>query len=107
MKKTYNKLVRDKIIDKIIANGEKPKYSTLTKEQYINELHKKLLEEVNEFVEADDPEELADVLEVLLAIAKIKNIKLEDAEAIRRQKRLKRGGFDKKIYLEEVETFEK
>ena len=69
-------------------------------------MHKKLFEEANEFVENDDPEELADLLEVVYAIAKHKNINMEDVENIRLKKREKRGGFEDKIYLEGVEESE-
>ena len=100
---SYNKLVRDKIVDIIKSKGENPKYHTLTDTEYLEELHKKLFEEANEFVEADDPEELADLLEVLYSIAKVKNISLKEVEKIRQEKCNKRGGFDKKIYLEDVE----
>ena len=100
---SYGKLVRDRIIDIIKANGENPVYHTLSDEEYLKELHKKLFEEANEFVEADDPEELADLLEVIYAIAKHKNIKLEEVEQIRVKKREKRGGFENKIYLKSVE----
>ena len=104
---SYTKLVRDKIIDIIKSNGENPKYHTLTDEEYLVELHKKLFEEANEFVEEDSPEELADLLEVLYSIAKVKNISLEEVEKIRLKKREKRGGFDKKIYLEDVEELKR
>ena len=104
---SYGKLVRDRIIDIITANGENPIYHTLGDEEYLAELHKKLFEEANEFVENDDPEELADLLEVLYAIAKHKNINMQEVEQIRLTKREKRGGFDKKIYLEGVEEFKK
>jgi predicted house-cleaning noncanonical NTP pyrophosphatase (MazG superfamily) len=100
---SYNKLVRDKITNIIKKNGETPKCRILSDEEYLEELHKKLFEEANEFVEADDPEELADLLEVVYAIAKHKNINMEEVEQIRLNKREKRGGFDKKIYLEGVE----
>ena len=100
---SYGKLVRDRIIDIIRANGENPIYHILSDEEYLNELHKKLFEEANEFVENDDPEELADLLEVIYAIAKHKNINMQEVEQIRLNKRDKRGGFDKKIYLEGVE----
>ena len=103
---SYGKLVRDKIIDIITANGEKPIYHTLSDEEYLNELHKKLFEEANEFVENDNPEELADLLEVIYAIAKHKNINMQEVEQIRLNKREKRGGFDSKIYLEGVEESE-
>ena len=100
---SYGKLVRDRIIDIIRANGENPIYHTLSDEEYLNELHKKLFEEANEFVENDDPEELEDLLEVVYAIAKHKNINMEEVEKERLKKRDKRGGFDEKIYLEGVE----
>lgn len=100
---SYGKLVRDKIIDIITANGEKPIYHTLSDEEYLNELHKKLFEEANEFVENDNPEELADLLEVIYAIAKHKNINMQEVEKERVKKREKRGGFEDKIYLETVE----
>ena len=99
---SYGKLVRDKIIDIIKDNGETPIYHTLNDEEYLNELHKKLLEEANEFIAEDDPEELADLIEVVYAIAKHKNINLQDVENIRVDKREKRGGFEKKIYLKDV-----
>ena len=103
---SYGKLVRDKIIDIITANGEKPIYHTLSDEEYLNELHKKLFEEANEFVENDNPEELADLLEVIYAIAKHKNINMQEVEKERVKKREKRGGFEEKIYLEGVEESE-
>lgn len=104
---SYGKLVRDKIIDIITANGEKPIYHTLSDEEYLNELHKKLFEEANEFVENDNPEELADLLEVIYAIAKHKNINMQEVEKERVKKREKRGGFEEKIYLEGVEELKR
>ena len=104
---SYGKLVRDRIIDIIKENGETPIYHTLSDEEYLKELHKKLLEEANEFIEADDKEELADLLEVVYAIAKHKNINMDEVEKIRVKKREKRGGFEDKIYLETVEELKK
>ena len=100
---SYNKLVRDKIIDIIIAKGEKPVFHTLSDEEYLAELHNKLIEEAHELIENDDIEEFADLMEVVYTIAKHKNINMEEVEDIRVKKREKRGGFDKKIYLEGVE----
>lgn len=100
---SYNKLVRDKIIDIIKAKNQNPQYHILSEEEYIDELHKKLFEEANEFVEADDPEEMADLLEVIYAIAEFRKINLNEVEQIRLEKREKRGGFNEKIYLENVE----
>lgn len=47
-------------------------------------------------------EELADVLEVINAIAKHQNITLENIEKIRRIKKEERGWFENRIILDET-----
>ncbi len=100
--KTYNKLVRDNIPDIIIKNGETPTIKFLNDTDYVNLLELKLLEEVNEYLEDKNIEELADIYEVYLAILKSKNIEIEEVINVATRKREKNGGFDKKIYLESV-----
>ena len=102
MKKVYNKLVRDKIPEIIEKSGNKCVISTLSDEEYAKMLDEKLLEEVAEYKADKNAEELADILEVVYAIAKNKGITEEDLNEIRAQKQHKRGGFDKKIYLEKT-----
>ena len=67
-----------------------------------------MLEESNEVIDTksskETMEELADVLEVLKSIAKLNNKKLEDIIEIANQKRLKRGGFERRIFLEKTNT---
>ena len=104
MKYVYNKLVRDKIpenIDKI--EGRKASYKILSDEEYLQELDKKLFEEAHEFVEEHSVEELADLMEVVSAIMKVQNISLEDVEKARKIKNDKKGKFEDKIYLIDVE----
>ena len=48
---TYNKLVRDKIVDIINKEGKQATYRVLNDEEYLNELNKKLIEESHEFIE--------------------------------------------------------
>lgn len=103
--KKYNKLVRDKIPEIILNNNEKPITRILDDQSYKNELEKKLLEEYNEVLESsgkDRLEELADMLEVISSLATLEQSSLNEVNEIAKQKRLKRGGFDKKIYLEKV-----
>lgn len=103
--KKYNKLVRDKIPEIILNNNEKPITRILDDQSYKKELEKKLLEEYNEVLESsgkDRLEELSDMLEVITYLATLENSSLEQVRKIAKQKRLKRGGFDKKIYLEKV-----
>ena len=62
----------------------------------------KLNEELAEFQESKSMEELADLLEVIRAVAAARGSSIEEVEAIRRDKAEKRGGFEKKILLTEV-----
>ena len=101
--KTYNKLVRDNIPEIMINNGAKPVTRILSDEEYEQELDKKLLEEVNEYLESNDLLEIADIEEVLISLLKLKNISREELENIRIDKATKRGSFDKKIFLEKEE----
>jgi len=106
MEKIYNKLVRDNIPEIIINNNGEPFTRILTDKEYKIELEKKLYEEYQEVLNAIDSnnriEELADMLEIIISLANIENKTLEDVIEVAKTKRLKRGGFDKKIYLEKV-----
>ena len=67
----------------------------------------KLLEETNEVISSKSSgetlEELADVLEILMSIAsKLNGKTLDDVLKIAAQKKLKRGGFEKRIFLEKT-----
>ena len=104
MKYTYNKLVRDKITENINSmEGRKATWRIMDDDEYIKELNKKLLEEAHEFIEENAIEELADVMEVIQSIMRIKNISYEELKNVQQMKREKKGGFSNKIYLVEVE----
>ena len=105
MERIYNKLVRDKIPNIIKAKGETSVVRILDEVEYKNELEKKLYEEYTEVLNAsgaDRIEELADMLEVMISLAKLENKSLEDILKIRQEKKNKRGDFEEKIYLEKV-----
>lgn len=106
MEQIFNKLVRDNIPDIIKNNGDEAVTRTLEREEYRTELNKKLLEEVNEVLDAGNNEEtleeLADVLEIIKSIAELNNNKLDDVINAAEQKRIKRGGFEKRIFLEKT-----
>ena len=104
MKYVYNKLVRDKIPENINnTEGRKANYKILSNEEYLIELDKKLFEEAHEFIEEHSVEELADLIEVISAIMKSKNISLDDVEKARKIKNDKKGKFEDKIFLIDVE----
>lgn len=98
----YNKLVRDNIPDIIKKNGATPIIRILDDEEYFKELNRKLKEELNEYLDGNDIEELADLYEVMLAILDYKKMSLMEFDIIRKMKVEKRGAFKNKIYLESV-----
>ena len=98
-----NKLVRDNIPQIIADGGKKATFRVLTKSEYMEYLEKKLDEEVAEFHESKDVEELVEIWEVILAIASAKEIKQSDLNDMRLEKYLKKGGFNKRILLIDIE----
>ena len=98
--KIFNKLVRDKIPQIIQNNNEVCKTRILNNDEYLIELNKKIVEEMNEYLESGNIEELADLEEVLRAILDVKQCSYEEFENIRNNKVLKRGAFKNKIFLE-------
>lgn len=101
--KIYNKLVRDKVPEIIEAEGKQPKTRILNKQEYLEALIIKLGEEYEEFKADRNAEELADIQEVILAIAEALNISHGDLAKAFSKKTLERGAFKKRIYLESVE----
>ena len=93
----YNKLVRDKIPELLDSNGISYEKRIATAEEYRAELIKKLQEEISEFLETPNSEELADILEVVKALEKLPEF--TNTEEVRKKKLAERGGFDEKIIL--------
>ena len=105
MEKEFHKLVRDKIPEIIENNGEVAYTRFLEDEEFRKELLLKLKEEVEEVSLAPKEkvlEELADVYEVLCAICELQNHTMNDVVEVAQVKRLKRGGFQKRIFLEKT-----
>lgn len=99
----YNKLIRDRIPEITLADGWLSKTRVLNKRELIRELKKKILEEAKELNEDHDDknlvEELADIQEIIDAILKEKSVEFAKFRKIQGQKRKKRGGFKKKLFL--------
>ena len=106
MRLDYHKLVRDGIPRIIEAGGGQPVTRVLDQAGYLVALRAKLLEEAEEARSAPDRQlrsELADVLEVLRALAAAHDMSWEDVVAEAARKRDERGGFDERIFLEYVD----
>ena len=95
----HNKLVRDRIPEIIEKSGRIAVTRVLDDEEYARCLEAKLDEEVAEFHRDQNIEELADILEVVLALCSLKGHTAKELEAAYRKKHESRGGFERKIYL--------
>ena len=100
--KIYNKLVRDLIPDIIEESGNECRTRILSDNEYLKMLDAKLDEELLEYHQDQSIEELADLLELIQAAAIARGFTLEELESVRAEKAKKRGGFDKKIFLIDV-----
>jgi predicted house-cleaning noncanonical NTP pyrophosphatase (MazG superfamily) len=104
---TYNKLVRDKIPQIIESKGKRFSAKVLNDEDYIKYLKEKAYEELDEYCAAETDgeavEELADLLEVISALADHHGYSIEEVEAVRKDKAEKRGVFREKVFLIEGE----
>lgn len=103
-KKVYNKLIRDRIPEIIEASGKTCSTKLLSDEEYLKMLDAKLDEELAEYHKDQNIEELADLLEVVRACAVAHGYSVEELESVRQKKAEKRGGFEKRILLKEVQA---
>lgn len=94
----YNKLVRDKIPEIIKSSGKNTVCRTLDSEEYLIALDQKLSEECAEYQTDKNIEELADILEVLYAIAEVRGYSKEELEQVRAEKAAERGRFTDKFF---------
>lgn len=100
--KVYNKLVRDKIPAIIEADGKTCDVEIAATGDRTKLLEAKLMEEVNEYLEDKNLEELADVMEVLYGLAHNLGYSEEDLIKKRNEKLEERGGFKDGILLKGV-----
>ncbi len=87
------KLVRDRIPEIIKSSGKECKYRIADGSEYTKLLTDKLDEEVAEFKDARNLEELADVMEVLFSFAEYLGYTRDDLLKENARKREERGSF--------------
>lgn len=98
----HKKLVRDKIPMIIENNGQTAKTRILDKQHYTRALEKKLKEETREYLHSRDLTELADILEVVDALAADQGSSFEQIVKLKQKKRQTNGAFHRKIFLVSV-----
>ena len=103
-----NKLVRDNIPEIIRNSSDAAKYKVvkLSDHEYYSELLKKLREECDEFISDGTIEELADIKEVMLAIMKFRGISDDELTRVRIQKKIDKGGFEQRWFIEYADNTE-
>ncbi len=99
MKKVI-KLARDHMPEIIKKNNFKATFYVADEAEYRRRLREKLQEEVNEYIEDNTTEELADIIEVIYALAQNDGISLDQLEAVRKKKAQERGAFQKRLIIE-------
>lgn len=100
--KIYNKLIRDKIPQIVERSGNQAVIENVNGEEYLNLLNEKLREELQEYIESQSVEELADIVEVVYAILDYKNVSIDDFETLRKKKVNERGAFKERLLLKKV-----
>ena len=101
---TYNKLVRDRIPEIIEKDGKTCETEVLSDDDYLVMLDAKLDEELTEYHQDKNIEELADLMEVIYAVAEARGYSIEQLESVRKEKAEKRGSFKDKIFLKTVQA---
>jgi len=103
MSRAMDKLVRDLVPERLAAEGVAARVTRYDDAAFLEALRAKLVEEsVEYYAAADDAEavaELADLMEVVLALAEVHGADGEALEAARRAKLAARGGFRERFRL--------
>lgn len=106
----FNKLIRNKLPAKMKKEQVIVHAHNLSKEQYIHHLKAKIKEEAEEVSEASDRQELAielaDVLEVIDALAKAADIDMKEILQEKQKKGEINGVFSPDCYIDYVEFAE-
>ncbi|MGI6727939.1 MAG: hypothetical protein ACOX4P_05205 [Anaerovoracaceae bacterium] len=103
MKRTYNKLIRDKIPELIEKSGRKYTSRVLNDQEYHEALIDKIIEEIGEYRETGNEEEIADIYEALDCLVRFKNYEPMRIDYLKLIRRETTGSFNDRIFLIDVE----
>jgi len=94
-----DKLVRDRIPEILRAQGKRCDVRTLADDEFAQRVEEKLAEEIAEYRESGEIEELADIVKLIEAIAEQRGVEWDQFERLRLQKREQRGGFTRRLLV--------
>ncbi len=89
-------MTRDLVVDRLRLAKD------ADENEYWDRLKIKLKEEVDEFIQDSNKDEMADIFEVITAINSFKGWTIEEIVEVQKKKIEERGGFKDKIILNEV-----
>jgi len=98
----HDKLVRDKLPEIIESHGDVAITHVADTGEYRDRLRAKLIEEVREYIESGETEELADIIEVIHSLTALDGTHREQLQLIQTKKHDERGGFEKRIVLDQT-----
>ncbi|MFA0821590.1 MAG: cupin domain-containing protein [Methanomethylovorans sp.] len=97
-----HKAVRDRIPEIVGSSDKNYVFKELSDTEFLAELENKLQEELAEYFESKEIEELADLMEVIHRIADLKGFSKEAFESLRLKKKQERGGFEKNLVMLDI-----
>lgn len=103
MTENNSKAVRDLIPEILKLSGRECIIHELSDSSFLPELENKLEEELKEYLESKELEELADLLEVIYRIAELRGSSKAELETIKQRKKQEKGGFEKNLLLNPLE----
>ena len=99
----YDKLIRDRIPEIIKEAGWLPTVKILKKSEFLNAIKKKVFEEAGELIQSKDKkgivDEIVDIQELLDVLAAEIKLTKSELKKLQADKRKKRGGFKKRLFL--------
>ncbi len=99
----YDKLIRDRIPEIIKEAGWLPTVKILKKSEFLNAIKKKVFEEAGELIQSKDKkgivDEIVDIQELFDVLAAEIKLTKSELKKLQADKRKKRGGFKKRLFL--------
>lgn len=103
MKRSYNKLVRDRIPEIFESSGREVEYKVLSDSQVLLALQEKLLEKAENFAKRPSEAEISDIFELMDTIIDKFEYEAMHIDYLKMRNREAKGGYTKNIYLISVD----
>lgn len=100
MVKVVDRLVRDKLLEKMLSNGDKISYHVADDEEYKMKLKDHVLSSAKEFHTTGNVERIVDILDSIEHLLESHGLSMNDIERIKQDNHKKKGTFRKKLVLD-------